>query len=50
MTFTDVNVGINAHAFIDWKQAAQTTWALDNVTNALKGQKLVPFLNPLENY
>lgn len=38
MRFTDVNVGMDAHTFIEWKQADQTTWALDNVTNALKGK------------
>lgn len=42
MIFTGVNVAINAHTFIECKQATQSVWALDNVTNA-KGAKIHPF-------
>lgn len=43
ITFLGVNLGINAHTFIEWKQTAQSIWAWDNVTNALKGQKILTF-------
>lgn len=40
ITFTGVNIGVNARTFIEWKQVAQSVSAWDNVTNDLMEQKI----------